>query len=78
MVQIAARARKASGLPEEPAPSEGDDRLVRVQLAASPVAEEELSFAGVLSDFLAKATSNLRDVASRGQATQVMLTPQMS
>ena len=58
-----------------PASVKGDERLVRIWLRASPVAEEELSFAGVLSDFLAKASSNLRDVVSRGQATQVTLYP---
>lgn len=56
-------------------PSNGDGRLVHVKLAASPVAEEELSFAGVCSDFLAKAGSGFRDVSSRGKATQVTLTP---
>ena len=58
-----------------PAPAKGDERLVRIRLRASPVAEEELSFAGVLSDFLAKASTNLRDVVGRGQVTQVTLYP---
>ena len=74
-LQIAARARQAAGLPEEPPPSKDNSRLVRVKLTASPVAEEELSFAGVCSDFLAKAGSGFRDVSGRGKATQVTLTP---
>ena len=44
---------------------------MRIRLKASLVAEDELSFAGILSDFLARASSGLRDVVSRGEATQV-------
>lgn len=73
LLQVAAKARKVSGAPEPSAAGEGDDRLVRIRLKASPVAEEELSFAGVLSDFLARASSGLRDVVSRGEATQVSM-----
>ena len=71
LLQVAAKARRVGGAPELPVTGEGDDRLVHIRLKASPVAEEELSFAGVLSDFLARASSGLRDVISRGEATQV-------
>ena len=59
-----------------PAAERGDDRLVRIELQAAPAAEEELSFAGVLSAFLARATGSLKEVATRGEATQVSV-PQL-
>ena len=70
--QVAARARKAAGITDMPAAEGRDDRLVRIELQAAPAAEEELSFAGVLSGFLARATGSLKEVATRGEATQVM------
>ena len=69
--QVAARARKAAGITNMPAAENGDERLVRIELLAAPAAEEELSFAGVLSAFLARATGSLKEVATRGEAAQV-------
>lgn len=56
-----------------PAAERGDERLVRIELLAAPAAEEEASFAGVLSAFLARATGSLKEVATRGEATQVSI-----
>ena len=58
-----------------PAAEKDDGRLVRIELQAAPAAEEELSFAGVLSAFLARATGSLKEVATRGEATQVSVFP---
>ncbi len=72
--QVAAKASKKSG---GQAASEGtpadDGRLVRVRLDASPVAEEEGSFAAVCSQFLAKAQQRHSDLTARGKAAQAAL-----
>lgn len=68
--QVAAKAKKSNG--GEPGTVK-DSRLVIVRLEASPVAEEEASFAAVCSQFLEKAQRRHSDLMERGKAAQAAL-----
>ena len=62
--QVAAKARRDAG----------SDKFVLLRLEASPVAEEEQSFARVCSDFLERAQERHQHLVLRGKAAEANIT----